>query len=272
MITILAMLAGGALAYILFAAFNSPQLTVAWKPLTWPILILAAWAMGAAVMFILLASTQAIGFDATREILPVVSAVATIGAAFATAWAAWAAQEAATVASKSLELSSAFLVPLQRAYVFVKDISVERVGFHWQIAPIWTNSGNTPTRNLRFYSCWKGIAEQQLPDDFQYPALDDRGNVDPNPPVVISFLGPHMELAGRRLLIPPTIAAQAERMETRIFVYGWAFYNDLLEGSAEYVTRYCYQIEVVVEKNASTNETLNISLWGLQTGPHNSAD
>ena len=150
-----------------------------------------------------------------------------------------AAKESATVAEKSARVAEEALVSGQRAFMFIREIKTylhqdpETGNYHWTIHPVWANSGNTPTRGLSINTTYR-LLDKPLPASYDFP--ESRENLIPT-------------IAGPRSMVeatPGTLSSEdleAVREGKKFFyIWGWAEYHDIFEGTKKRVTRFCNQL------------------------------
>ena len=88
----------------------------------------------------------------------------------------YTARQSADAAKQSAEVSKDALLVGQRSYVsmsFGQAINQDQVTKHvvgWIITPIWTNSGDTPTRNMRNHISAK-VFDGQMPNNWHFPNI-----------------------------------------------------------------------------------------------------
>jgi len=137
------------------------------------------------------------------------------------------------------------LVDVQRAFVFLNGFQamkiqdVNRKVFGWSFAPVWENSGTTPTRNLRIHvsSQWRPDA---LPDNFGFPDLWS----DPQAPHVEIpiLLGPKATIAGTSITFAPDLIMKVNTRQEHIYFWGWATYRDVFSKTPMHVTKFCQEL------------------------------
>src|ERR1700738_2911812 len=126
-----------------------------------------------------------------------------------------------------------------RAYVSVRLIRLIAISSVDKITAldatvILENTGNTPTKNMIYHTSMK-ISDGDIPGDFDFPDLGPR---QPRR----SFIAPKTWVGtfdfpiGREELI----ASQAGHR--RIFVWGWADYDDTFAGTPRHRTEFCSEI------------------------------
>jgi hypothetical protein len=131
-----------------------------------------------------------------------------------------------------------------RAYVFATDLKQywDKIGttgqYGWRFRPIWTNSGDTPTRELEINTECE-IRNSLLPPDFSFPfstrpghgliapKTSSEGSLAPPPP---------------QALVTPQDIFDAQNGNKHIYVYGYARYRDIFPGTSPHITRFCWEL------------------------------
>ena len=163
-----------------------------------------------------------------------------------------AAKDSAAVAEKSARVAEDALISGQRAFMFIREIKTylhqdPATGtFHWTLHPIWANSGNTPTRGLSINTTYR-LLDEPLPKDYDFP--ESREDLIP------TIAGPRsMVEAVSGTLSSEDLAAVKEGRKF-FYIWGWAEYHDIFEGTKKRVTRFCNQlIEIDGDPAAPINE------------------
>lgn len=150
-----------------------------------------------------------------------------------------AAKESAAVAEKSARTAEEALIAGQRAFMFIREIKTflhqdpETGKFHWTIHPVWANSGNTPTRGLSINTSYR-LLDQPLPANYEFP--ESKENLIPT-------------IAGPRSMVealPGTLSSEdleaVQQGKKFFYIWGWAEYHDIFEGTKKRVTRFCNQL------------------------------
>jgi hypothetical protein len=150
-----------------------------------------------------------------------------------------AAKESAAVAEKSARTAEEALVAGQRAFMFIREIKTflhqdpETGKFHWTIHPVWANSGNTPTRGLSINTTYR-LLDKPLPANYEFP--ESKENLIPT-------------IAGPRSMVeasPGTLSGEdleaIQQGKKFFYIWGWAEYHDMFEGTKKRVTRFCNQL------------------------------
>ncbi|OWW19176.1 hypothetical protein [Noviherbaspirillum denitrificans] len=153
--------------------------------------------------------------------------------------AATVARDSAAVAEKSARVAEDALIAGQRAFMFIREIKTylhqdpDTGGFHWTIHPIWANSGNTPTRGLAINTTYR-LLDAPLPKDFEFPASQDAP--------VPTIAGPRSMVEAVSGSISADDLAAVKEGRKFFYIWGWAEYHDIFEGTKKRVTRFCNQL------------------------------
>jgi hypothetical protein len=149
------------------------------------------------------------------------------------------AEKSASVAEQSARVAEDALISGQRAFMFIREIKTylhqdpETGKFHWTIHPIWANSGNTPTRGLSINTTYR-LLDAPLPKDFDFPESQED--------LIPTIAGPRsMVEAVSGTLTSEDLAAVKEGRKF-FYIWGWAEYHDIFEGTKKRVTRFCNQL------------------------------
>ena len=158
------------------------------------------------------------------------------------------------------------MITEERAYISVRSLAITRVPIYGEIAGIvgtitLQNTGNTPTKNMTFHSSMN-IFNGDIPAYFDFGDLDQRRPRQ-------SFIAPKAWAGTFAFIISreELISTQTGR---RIFIWGWADYDDTFSGTPRHRTEFCY--EVVVERHQSADATEQWGFGNSQYGRHNAAD
>ncbi|HYD96973.1 MAG TPA: hypothetical protein VEC01_16715 [Noviherbaspirillum sp.] len=181
-----------------------------------------------------------------------------------------AARDSAAVAEKSARAAEEALVAGQRAFMFIREIKTilhqdpETGKYHWTIHPVWANSGNTPTRGLSIHTSYRLLDAPLTKDDGFH---DSHGERMPT-------------VAGPRSMVeasPGTISSddlEAVQNGTKFFyIWGWAEYHDIFEGTKKRLTRFCNQlVQVDGDPAAPANEHNPVQMMFAFHAENNYAD
>ncbi len=149
------------------------------------------------------------------------------------------AEKSAAVAEHSARTAEDALISGQRAFMFIREIKTylhqdaESGRFHWTIHPIWANSGNTPTRGLSINTSYR-LLDEPLPKGYEFPESQED--------LIPTIAGPRsMVEAVSGTLTSEDLAAVKEGRKF-FYIWGWAEYHDIFEGTKKRVTRFCNQL------------------------------
>lgn len=189
-----------------------------------------------------------------RMVIPTwILAVSTIGLSVYTAML-WKAT------GQLVQESRGSLLSTQRAFVFIKAFEVHKIDDPKKlvIIPQWENSGGTPTKNMLNHVNWK-LFDKDIPDDFGFP---DFSGEEGTP----TLIGPHATQYASPLEIDAQHIAAVTENKGRIFIWGWADYDDVFIGTTRHRTEFCN--EVIITSVADNGITIRFRLHKK----HNGAD
>jgi hypothetical protein len=150
----------------------------------------------------------------------------------------------AQAAKDSSEVAKQSLVTVQRAFVFVDLFQADMLNNELIVMPRWRNSGTTPTRYMTNWANWKHFISEP-PDDFAFPDLDEGGTPvdekDKKPQ--LAFVGPNATTFAHVLTIPNAVLGATRTSQARVFVWGWAKYQDVFK--TDHVTKFCNEIKIL---------------------------
>jgi hypothetical protein len=143
------------------------------------------------------------------------------------------------------KLTKETLIADKRAFVFAAGIKPEwqlKNGYlHWTIRPVWQNTGDTPTRNLRICSDSE-LRDDVAPADYCFETKLSAGT---------GMLGPKaFNFGGAVPLAPKPILSPEDLVGIRdgkkhFYMFGWAKYFDVFPNTFEHETRFSWQVFVV---------------------------
>jgi len=166
--------------------------------------------------------------------------------------AACAAVKAANIAEKDLTTT-------QRAFVFVKEVSVDisrgpgGIGTYggttvgairaWHVSPVWENSGTTPAQKMMMNFAAKDFAGV-MPETFAFEesAAPTRG-----------FLGPRAIMYGRRELFSASLFYDLIAGKRHLYVWGWADYDDAFDNTPRHRTEFCFEVLILPDQGDGKN-------------------
>lgn len=172
-----------------------------------------------------------------------------------------------------LSLAHRALTRVERAFVFVEDYKLEKVGDYLVVRPAWKNSGSTPAMKMIIRAAWKHFPKPL--EAYDFPDIDEHGNVAAKFSDVRSmFLGPNNTAYGNGIRIPVHYIRMLAAGECAIYLWGWAEYDDVL-GGRRHRTEFCRELIVTHTEPANDPEQpgalrMNYSLRGHWQ--HNGAD
>ena len=140
----------------------------------------------------------------------------------------------------------------QRAFVYLNGLEWSEAGSVLRVAPIWANSGTTPTRGLRISTNWKA-SHGELAGDFAYTYV--------KPPEHL-FLGPSARAEFGTVYFPMRDVQAA--LEERMFLYVWGrgTYEDMFEGTQPHFFEFCYRVDV--QGSTPNNLSVSFAQYGLR--------
>src|SRR5260221_10533203 len=139
----------------------------------------------------------------------------------------------------------------QRAFVFLTEIAVSlnrspgTVSAYgavipgaiqsWRVAPIWENSGDTPARRMFVnFNCQE--FSSRIPEDFKFP-----DSAEPEP----SLIGPKATVQGSGVLLAGDIIGRLASGSSKMYLWGWADYNEVFDGTPRRRTEFCFEAVVL---------------------------
>jgi hypothetical protein len=152
--------------------------------------------------------------------------------------AADAAKDGAKAAADSVDIAKLSMISGDRAYVhyngcrWISHRQDNNGPVFWRVRPVWINSGNTPTRDLRLFAAYE-LLDSPLGDDFPFiPPEHDRI------PAMISPKG--LAESGSRDIDGAEFVAIREGRK-HLYVWGVARYRDVFPNTVEHVTKFCVE-------------------------------
>jgi hypothetical protein len=181
------------------------------------------------------------------------------------------ARATAGAAKQSADTSERALISTQRAFVFLQTFNVYVVGNEIRVMPLWENSGVTPANPFRNYVNWKPF-KGPPPTDFAFPDLDPDGNPLPGRGQGDTFfIGPKATMFADIVRIPIDIMEEMRAGHLRMFIWGWAEYNDIFSGEKIHTSKFCR--EMVITDTTREGEKLTSVAAGFRVyGKYNSSD
>ena len=153
---------------------------------------------------------------------------------------------------RASDITGRNMAAVQRAFVYLAGLEWSEAGTMLRVAPIWANSGGTPTRGLRVSTNWRA-SHGELAADFAYTYAKAPEHL---------FLGPNGRTEFGTVYLPMRDVQAA--LEERMFLYVWgrATYGDLFEGTQPHFFEFCYRIEV--HGSVPNNLSVSFTQYGLR--------
>jgi hypothetical protein len=160
--------------------------------------------------------------------------------------AVYAAREGALAARDQANTAHVAMIDGQRAYVYPERVHWEYEGrlatmsiVAWKFFVHWRNWGNTPTKHAVQCSYETISTAEALPDGFDFAAVENPVELGQN----VSF-APKAIIHGTHHRIPVYILQQIKDGNAFLYIWGWADYNDVFEGTTRRRTEFCFGVEV----------------------------
>lgn len=157
------------------------------------------------------------------------------------------AEKSADAAKKSAEIAERALIAGQRAFI---SVSFDRTAIidpetgkitAWSFTPVWYNAGDTPTREMQNHVNIR-VFDGPLPNDWDFP---DLWSANTNPDIRLPTpLGaaPKGAVSGQKVGISIDQMREIIAGPKRLYMWGWATYNDVFPKTPMHVTRFAIQI------------------------------
>ena len=179
-------------------------------------------------------------------------------ATIAVAWFTWTLRGSTnklwSVAKRDADTAEKAVVDLNRAFVHgVPEqgddiIDEETKSVTMKTGRVrWFNNGNTPTRDM-FNHFNFAIAGKEVPPNWDFPDFWPHADRSPTPlgvPARGVALGPTLE-------VNESDIKDAVAKKKFIYVWGWATYSDVFEGTPRHVTRFAIRVIPKWSKDADT--------------------
>jgi hypothetical protein len=106
----------------------------------------------------------------------------------------------------------------------------------WVVAIMWENSGDTRTKNLFIHVSYQ-FFDGEMPEDFSFPDLGDQTRI-------LTMIGPRATIASVEFKFEASDPRALKVFEgkTHLYLWGWAEYDDIFEGTPRHRTEFCYEI------------------------------
>jgi hypothetical protein len=150
---------------------------------------------------------------------------------------------AAEAAKESADISRVAMISTERAFVqlntfrWISHRDSESSKIYWRIHPIFTNTGNTPTRKMKLRVKFE-IRDSELPEDFDFSVKD-------GDKISQTLLAPDCVIEGMSIDIWGSDLLKISRREKFFYVWGLVEYNDVFKGTPIHITKFCNTITMV---------------------------
>lgn len=150
------------------------------------------------------------------------------------------------VSNRQARLTKEAFVGDKRAFVFPIDLKYDRSKdtgsdtYSWRFRPVWRNSGATPTMGLRIHTSCE-LLNSELPNSFRFDqAITNIGFGVVLPPMqeMLGGIAP----ASPRSPISTQDLIDVQAGKKFLYIWGWATYRDIFQGTAEHLTRFCWTV------------------------------
>jgi hypothetical protein len=108
-----------------------------------------------------------------------------------------------------------------------------------EIYPVWSNVGTAITKRLHMHV---EKVSAQPPSDF---------GSGPDDPVGIFNLAPKATFTEQPQMLDLNDLVSAQKGDSHLFLWGWARYQDRIPATPPHVTRFCYELQPVIEEPAN---------------------
>ncbi len=178
-----------------------------------------------------------------------------------------AQQNTLTQARKASVASNQAFIATQRAYIspsvsfsFVPTATDPNRLESLMVIPVWTNSGDTPTREFISHGSdeWRS---SDLPVDFKFP---DRWSGNAPHINTRAVIGPKASATSYITTITLPVLELIADGKMRLFAYGWAKYKDIFPGTKQHISRYCFEVKV---NRVSGGPAVGREIFGPTTSP-----
>jgi hypothetical protein len=128
----------------------------------------------------------------------------------------------------------------QRAFVFVKKFNLDVITVAdepgWWVSVEWENSGSTPTREFFNRINVKTFVEEPG-SDYTFPD-------QPSGDAIRGMIGPKAIEHSAIAKIPFSVIEGVRTKQRRLFVWGWAEYDDIFDGAPAHRIEFCDELTV----------------------------
>jgi hypothetical protein len=148
-----------------------------------------------------------------------------------------AARDGALAATQSVAIAKLSMVAGNRAYVHYNGCRwiSHRHSFggrlFWRVRPMWTNTGETPTRKL-IVVVGHEISDLPIGDNFEFIA--ERHNLP-------AMIAAHGVIESEPFDVPAAVMEEVQAGKKHLYVWGVAWYRDVFPESPERITKFCVE-------------------------------
>jgi hypothetical protein len=146
--------------------------------------------------------------------------------------------------SRQAELTREALIADKRAFVFATGFNGfwERSPtgqYNWRFRPVWQNSGDTPTKDMRMHTSCE-LRNTPLPRDFDFDRAATQTGTGLLPPRATNMggLAPMPPMAA----ITPQNLLDVQQGRQFLYLWGWVRYFDVFPNTKQHITRFCWMI------------------------------
>jgi hypothetical protein len=166
-------------------------------------------------------------------------------------------QTATELTRESNRINRESFASVQRAFITVQDVSVNRgnpdryprgiqQSKFWMVLPVVENSGNTPTKHLRWMNALSvTLGPEQNPDKIAVD-IEKNSSVTPSP-WNYGILGPKarmtLDFAGNPVFLSESVISELpelDRVKGKMMWQGVIRYHDIFPDTPEHLTKFCY--------------------------------
>jgi hypothetical protein len=166
-------------------------------------------------------------------------------------------QTATELTRESNRINRESFASVQRAFITVLDVSVSRgnpdrypggiqQSKFWMVLPVVENSGNTPTKHLRWMNALSvTLGPEQNPDKIAVD-IKKKSSVTPSP-WNYGILGPKakmtLDYAGNPVFLSESVISELpelDRVKGKMMWQGVIRYHDIFPDTPEHLTKFCY--------------------------------
>jgi hypothetical protein len=156
---------------------------------------------------------------------------------------------------------------VQRAFVFSPDTNKNCIDAGCLITPIWQNTGNTPTAELRVADGGELVPMDQKPETFTFPL--------PAKTPLGGMIGPHAAILSRSILMTTDDMQKVVEAKGRFWIWGRAVYRDVFDKTKDHITCFAVEATPIPEDSTTLGNVTTVKVTTAQTSilaVHNCAD